>query len=75
MKSMSPFLALPPYFGGKRRLLPWIFGTLARVVPQSEWSQYRFFDTFAGGGASVCMPNGTAFHVSSATIGRAAAKL
>lgn len=46
-----PMLALPPYFGGKRKLLPWIFKLLADTIPVSEWSNKTFLDTFAGGGS------------------------
>jgi adenine-specific DNA methylase len=45
------FNALPPYLGGKRRLLPWIFQTLAKAVPSSEWNQLTFLDAFVGGGS------------------------
>lgn len=43
--------ALPPYLGGKRRLLRWIFGNLADIIPPIEWSQHSFTDAFLGGGA------------------------
>jgi adenine-specific DNA methylase len=45
------FNALPPYLGGKRRLLPWIFQMLAKAVPSSEWNQLTFLDAFVGGGS------------------------
>lgn len=45
------FLALPPYLGGKRRLVPWIFDTLATAVPIFTWSGLTFLDAFVGGGA------------------------
>ena len=47
-----PFLqALPPYPGGKRRLLPAIFGLVRTVCPQASWPQQVFVDPFLGGGA------------------------
>lgn len=45
------FSALPPYFGGKRKLLPWIFQELANVIPSTEWQNKVFLDAFAGGGS------------------------
>lgn len=47
----TPFNALPPYFGGKRRLLPWIFNHLDTILPKSDWSNRVFLDAFAGGGS------------------------
>jgi adenine-specific DNA methylase len=47
--SLSYYSALPPYFGGKRKLNLWIFKTLAQALPASEWHQARFLDAFAGG--------------------------
>ena len=53
MKPVSfPFLsALPSYFGGKRKHLPWILGHLAQAIPRAQWSQFVFLDAFLGGGA------------------------
>jgi hypothetical protein len=45
------YQALPPYFGGKRRLNPWIFGHLNTILPKSEWKNRVFLDAFTGGGA------------------------
>lgn len=45
------FFALPPYFGGKRQLLPLIFARLAEICPVSCWSNLRFIDVFTGGGS------------------------
>ncbi len=45
------FSALPPYLGGKRRLIPWIFQTLGRAAPPSSWEKLTFIDAFTGGGA------------------------
>ena len=43
------FQALPAYFGGKRKLTPWIFKLLAERIPRSHWSKLTFLDAFAGG--------------------------
>lgn len=43
--------ALPPYFGGKRKLISWIFQMLHQIVPQADWQQKTFLDAFAGGGS------------------------
>jgi adenine-specific DNA methylase len=42
---------LPPYFGGKRKLLPWILHHLSTVLPPSNWSSQIFLDAFLGGGS------------------------
>lgn len=51
IEKLSYFKALPPYLGGKRKLLPWIFGHLKRVVPDSQWPDLTFADAFVGGGS------------------------
>lgn len=45
------FRALPPYLGGKQKLVPWIFNRLSQVIPQGQWTQLRFLDAFVGGGS------------------------
>jgi adenine-specific DNA methylase len=45
------FHALPPYFGGKRKLCPRIFREISRVYPPETWSRLAFVDPFLGGGA------------------------
>jgi site-specific DNA-adenine methylase len=45
------FEALPPYFGGKRRLCPRIFREIARVHPRETWPSLRLVDPFLGGGS------------------------
>ena len=45
------YLALPPYFGGKRELCPIIFRELAKVHPTANWPGLRLVDPFLGGGA------------------------
>lgn len=47
----DPFNALPPYFGGKRRLIPWIFKHLSEIHPPAQWADLTFLDPFAGGGS------------------------
>jgi 16S rRNA G966 N2-methylase RsmD len=50
-KRISLFNGLPPYPGGKRRLVPWIFANLAHHLPAEKWSSMTFLDAFLGGGA------------------------
>ena len=47
----TAFKALPPFFGGKRALVAWIFQKLAYQIPQKTWHQKTFLDVFAGGGS------------------------
>jgi site-specific DNA-adenine methylase len=72
------FEALPPYFGGKRRLCPRIFKEISRVIPRERWASLRFVDPFLGGGAVSLYAKARGFAVScsdiaerSAIIGRA----
>jgi adenine-specific DNA methylase len=50
-KHLTFYQALPPYFGGKRRLIPWIFGQLSNLIPQPTWKNLTLVDAFMGGGA------------------------
>lgn len=43
--------ALPSYFGGKRKHLPWIFHHLSLAIPRSQWKEQVFLDAFMGGGS------------------------
>lgn len=43
-----PFLALPNYLGGKRRLAPTIFREIAKVYPERQWLELTLLDPFAG---------------------------
>ena len=45
------FNGLPPYLGGKRRLVPIIFASLATVVPPAVWPSLKFLDPMSGGGS------------------------
>jgi len=45
------FEALPPYFGGKRKLCPRIFKEIARALPRERWQRARLVDPFLGGGS------------------------
>jgi 16S rRNA G966 N2-methylase RsmD len=48
----APYLrALSPYPGGKRLLLPAIFGLIDSVCPRASWPGLVFADPFLGGGA------------------------
>ncbi len=44
----KPFLALPNYFGGKRRLAPTIFKEIAGIYPARTWPDLTLLDPFAG---------------------------
>ncbi len=44
------FQALPPYLGGKRKLVRWIFNRLSKAIPVSGWENSTFLDAFSGGG-------------------------
>lgn len=50
---MTPcyYSALPSYFGGKRKLLPYIAKALSNVIPREQWQELSFLDAFAGGGS------------------------
>jgi adenine-specific DNA-methyltransferase len=71
--------ALPPYPGGKRRLLPAIFGLIDSVCPRRSWSTLVFTDPFLGGGSVALTAKAQGFgHVlandiaeRSALVGRA----
>jgi adenine-specific DNA methylase len=43
--------ALLPYFGGKRKLCPVIFGGIREHYPREKWTQAVFVDAFLGSGA------------------------
>ena len=45
------FNALPPYFGGKRKLCPVIFGGIHKHFPRDKWQGATFVDGFMGSGA------------------------
>lgn len=47
----NTFSALPPYFGGKRKLIRWIFGNIAQVIPAQEWERVTLLDALLGGGS------------------------
>jgi adenine-specific DNA methylase len=72
------FDALPPYFGGKRRLYPRIFREIARVHTPETWRRLGFVDPFLGGGAVSLYAKARGFKVlcgdlaeRSAIVGRA----
>lgn len=78
-RALSFFHALPPYPGGKRRLLPAIFGLIDSLCPQASWPDLVFADPFLGGGAVALAAKARGFgHVvandiaeRSALVGRA----
>ncbi len=45
------FEALPPYFGGKRKLVARLFKEVLAVYPREQWSSLRLVDPFLGGGS------------------------
>ncbi len=49
--ALRMFSALPPYFGGKRKLCSAIFRHIARYIPREKWQGMVFVDAFLGGGA------------------------
>ena len=51
MRTSRLFDALPPYLGGKRRLVPLILADLAAELPAAEWPRASFCDPMCGGGA------------------------
>lgn len=48
---MELYSALPGYPGGKRRLLPLLYGLVQSEHPAASWQHLRFADPFLGGGA------------------------
>ena len=56
MRTSRLFDALPPYLGGKRRLVPLILADLAAELPAAEWPGASFCDPMCGGGAVAVAP-------------------
>ncbi|MCK4414413.1 MAG: DNA adenine methylase [Candidatus Eisenbacteria sp.] len=50
-RKLAIWRALPPYLGGKRRLVGHIFREIDRVVPRRLWGKLTLLDGFLGGGA------------------------
>jgi len=48
---LKMFDSLLPYFGGKRKLCPVIFGNIDKYLPRETWGQKTFVDAFLGSGA------------------------
>lgn len=65
---MSFYRSLPAYFGGKRRLCPLIFSTLAEVLPASQWSGRTFLDPCVGGGSVALTAKALGFRVIASDI-------
>ena len=57
------FSALPGYFGGKRRLAPLLFASLANHLPQADWRGLTFVDPFLGGGSVSLLAKAYGFTV------------
>jgi len=65
-----PFEALPPYFGGKRRLCKLIFAEIAKCLPPEQWDHSRLVDPFMGGGAVALYGKAQGFEVIAGDIAR-----
>lgn len=50
-RALSFLAAVPPYPGGKRRLLGAIFGLVGQVQPRSSWTDLSFADPLIGAGS------------------------
>ena len=48
---LKMFDSLLPYFGGKRKLCPVIFGNIAKHLPREQWQGKVFVDAFLGSSA------------------------
>jgi hypothetical protein len=57
------FAGLPPYLGGKRKLVPLIFSLLARALPPTTWPTLKLIDPFCGGGSVALAAKWYGFHV------------
>ena len=63
MRTSRLFDALPPYLGGKRRLVPLILADLAAELPAAEWPGTSFCDPMCGGGAVALAAKAQGFEV------------
>ena len=63
MRTSRLFDALPPYPGGKRRLVPLILADLAAELPPAEWPGASFCDPMCGGGAVALAAKAQGFEV------------
>ncbi len=64
-----PYLkALPPYLGGKRRLLRLIFGMLEQAMARDRRLPVKFVDPMSGGGAVALHAKALGFHVLASDI-------
>ncbi len=61
--NLRMYRALPPFLGGKRKLVHLIFSALAKAVPRSDWRSLRFIDPFLGGGSVSLFAKAQGFHV------------
>ena len=63
MRASRLFDALPPYLGGKRRLVPLILADLAAELSPAEWPRASFCDPMCGGGAVALAAKEQGFEV------------
>ena len=61
--NLRMYRALPPFLGGKRKLVHLIFSALATAVPRSDWRSLRFIDPFLGGCSVSLFAKAQGFHV------------
>jgi hypothetical protein len=54
---------LPPFLGGKRRLVPLMFSLLSTAARRVEWRGLRFIDPFLGGGSVSLLAKTYGFEV------------
>ena len=62
--ALKMFDALLPYFGGKRKLCPVIFGLISKHIPREQWQGKVFIDAFLGSGAVSLYAKAQGFKVS-----------
>lgn len=61
--ALKMFDALLPYFGGKRKLCPVIFGLISKHIPREQWQGKVFVDAFLGSGAVSLYAKAQGFRV------------
>lgn len=61
--ALKMFNALLPYFGGKRKLCPVIFGHIAKYLPRDKWQGAVFVDGFFGSGAVSLFAKAQGFRI------------
>ena len=61
--ALKIFDALPPYFGGKRKLCPVIFNRIAKFLTRELWCRAVFVDAFLGSSAVSLYAKAQGFRV------------